>query len=186
MPTTFRVVHFSLSFLVQFYIIGDKDPIGFDGGDVNLYAYVRNNPIMGVDPSGRAAFWYHFADGYRAGIGMGMGIWDSLKLGKAAMMPDANALKNTPWAHATTNSREVSSQEAINEALTHASDAWNSGTEGQGLAIHIWRDVASHNGSYFPDHASLSDYAIHIIQHDLLSGGSFQNVIGSRINNPKP
>lgn len=21
-----------------------KDPIGFDGGDVNLYAYVKNNP----------------------------------------------------------------------------------------------------------------------------------------------
>lgn len=29
-----------------------EDPVGFQGGDVNLYAYVRNNPINGVDPSG--------------------------------------------------------------------------------------------------------------------------------------
>ncbi len=29
-----------------------KDPIGFDGRDWNLYRYVANNPIHGVDPSG--------------------------------------------------------------------------------------------------------------------------------------
>lgn len=29
-----------------------EDPIGFEGGDVNLSAYVRNNPMMGIDPFG--------------------------------------------------------------------------------------------------------------------------------------
>ncbi len=29
-----------------------KDPIGFNSGDYNLYRYVRNNPVDGVDPSG--------------------------------------------------------------------------------------------------------------------------------------
>jgi RHS repeat-associated protein len=29
-----------------------EDPTGFDGGDVNLYAYVGNNPVMLVDPMG--------------------------------------------------------------------------------------------------------------------------------------
>lgn len=32
-----------------------EDPIGFLGGDVNLYAYVRNNPVNLVDPSGELA-----------------------------------------------------------------------------------------------------------------------------------
>lgn len=29
-----------------------KDPIGFEGGDVNLYAYVQNNPVNDKDPFG--------------------------------------------------------------------------------------------------------------------------------------
>ena len=29
-----------------------KDPIGFNGGDVNLYRYVSNNPVNWRDPSG--------------------------------------------------------------------------------------------------------------------------------------
>ncbi len=29
-----------------------EDPLGFGGGDVNLYAYVRNNPVMFIDPWG--------------------------------------------------------------------------------------------------------------------------------------
>ncbi|MDB4264804.1 hypothetical protein N9893_01935 [bacterium] len=33
-----------------------KDPIGFAGGDTDLYGYVLNDPINFVDPDGRAAF----------------------------------------------------------------------------------------------------------------------------------
>jgi RHS repeat-associated protein len=29
-----------------------RDPLGFGGGDLNLYAYVRGNPVTGIDPLG--------------------------------------------------------------------------------------------------------------------------------------
>lgn len=32
-----------------------KDPIGFGGGDANLYAYVFNDPVNNIDPSGLSA-----------------------------------------------------------------------------------------------------------------------------------
>jgi len=32
-----------------------EDPLGFGGGDVNLLAYVRNNPVNAIDPLGLAA-----------------------------------------------------------------------------------------------------------------------------------
>lgn len=34
-----------------------KDPILFDGGDVNLYGYVLGDPVNGVDPEGQAALF---------------------------------------------------------------------------------------------------------------------------------
>ncbi len=39
-----------------------KDPIGFDGGDTDLYGYVLNDPVNLIDPSG--LFWREFGKGF--------------------------------------------------------------------------------------------------------------------------
>jgi uncharacterized protein RhaS with RHS repeats len=49
-----------------------EDPVGFRGGDINLYAYVRNAPLrlldpLGLDPAGAHdrcsyGFWQHFGE----------------------------------------------------------------------------------------------------------------------------
>jgi len=51
-----------------------KDPIGFAGGDSNLYGYVGHDPVNGIDPSGLWTFGITFNLGFGGGIGGTMGL----------------------------------------------------------------------------------------------------------------
>ena len=47
-----------------------KDPIGFDGGDRNLYAYVGNDPVNFIDPDGQLGWLATMAIGAAFGAGL--------------------------------------------------------------------------------------------------------------------
>ncbi len=47
-----------------------KDPIGFGGGDTDLYGYAFNDPVNCTDPSG-LSFWGSFAGGVVTGLATG-------------------------------------------------------------------------------------------------------------------
>ena len=57
-----------------------KDPIGFDGGDVDLYGYVLNDPVNLVDPTG--LYWLKDLSDFSAGLG------DALLLGTGQYLRD--------------------------------------------------------------------------------------------------
>jgi RHS repeat-associated protein len=52
-----------------------EDPLGFDGGDLNLYAYVGNNPVMGVDPLGLRTWSLGISSSAGLGVGGGGGTF---------------------------------------------------------------------------------------------------------------
>jgi uncharacterized protein RhaS with RHS repeats len=68
-----------------------KDPIGFGGGDSNLYGYVLQDPVNFVDPTGE--YWIYIIYG---------GKWVYKWLGKAPKPKQPKKLPKTPkkgtWA----------------------------------------------------------------------------------------
>jgi len=67
-----------------------EDPIGFAGGDANLYAYVRNSPLGLVDPLGLSYIDVNFTIGYWGGVTFGAmadGCATYPYLGLGAMTP---------------------------------------------------------------------------------------------------
>jgi RHS repeat-associated protein len=65
-----------------------EDPIGFRGGDVNVYAYVHNRPLFATDPLGLWAPWFHRQMTRRAAKDCGMSDADADALADATRAQD--------------------------------------------------------------------------------------------------
>ncbi len=123
-----------------------EDPIGFEGGDVNLYAYVGNNPLNLVDPIGEKVFPYHFGVTFVAGIKSGLGAVNSLKLAWDVMREDRNFSDRRAEAaniHAMRGELSPGQYQTREEAMAGTDRIIQRGTLSQ--AIHTAQDRPGHN-----------------------------------------
>ncbi len=111
------------------------DPIGFAGGDVNLYGYVGNGPLGAVDPFGlEASYWNEIADSAD----------DSIEYARQFYQPDPHAINtNTAvnfvsyMAHGTVDLLRVGN--GIAEAY-YCEETW------EGRAAYVLMDIARASG----------------------------------------
>lgn len=87
-----------------------KDPILFDGGDTDLYGYVINDPINGIDTTGEIVFVAALpfaADALVSAVGVTAGIIAGSSLGQAisdsifsakGLPPGSLPIDQTPWS----------------------------------------------------------------------------------------
>jgi len=142
-----------------------KDPIGFLGGDVNLYRYVRNNPVNYRDPDG--LFWapWHGGITFVAGLVEGRGMAESYAMAKESWHRDDNTqgpMSKDTNVHAMAGwdpelARMQKPHEAIREAMQIAADESACGRHGS--AMHTLQDLSAfwHAGQKFTTLNPLED-----------------------------
>ncbi len=135
-----------------------KDPIGFSGGDVDLYAYASNSPTNFIDPSGKSNPIVHLLETYDAGRAAGLGIGDSLNLAVQATLVDvgtqATNASNTN-IHAMAGQLPDGSYQTPEQAFNGAAAVVDSNGASPGhidpFAIHTIEDSYSGSHNYQPD-----------------------------------
>jgi RHS repeat-associated protein len=137
-----------------------EDPIGFEGGDLNLYAYVGNNPIIFIDPNGLKMSDIPGAI-FKAFSGAGNALVDIAQNGPTeakALMAFAAATEIVPLAYAAAISAPVTAMApSLGSAIARGMVA-----AGSPIAQQSIQATADFVSSYFvpgPPSPSVAGYA---------------------------
>jgi uncharacterized protein RhaS with RHS repeats len=155
-----------------------KDPIGFAGGDTDLYGYVTNNPVKFIDPSGQFIFYWHFRITFVAARDSGRNVFQSAKLAWDVMREDRSALSHDPnltMIHAMggrlPGGGYQTPAEAISSTISYINTEISPGT------IHAAQDLPIHAGESME---GFSFFSMHTLR-DITGGGkleqAYQNTI---------
>jgi hypothetical protein len=148
---------------------------------VNLYAYVGNNPVMGVDPEGKLAFFWHFGITFVAALNSNNSQYNSLgsalKLAWNVMMEDRSTNSHNPMLtkiHAMGGDLGGIYQ-TPSEAIVKAVEYINSGvTPG---TLHSGQDLPIHNGESMETYRFFSMHTVRDITGGGTIGQAYQNTL---------
>ena len=138
-----------------------EDPLGFSGGDVNLYAYTGNSPTNFVDPSGKSNSLIHLAETYLGAQDAGLGFRDSVSLATLAVVSDffdgsQHLDAGDTNIHAMAGQFDNGQYQNSDQAYQGTADAVNTfagvgDVYGDALAVHAIADSYSGSHNYKPD-----------------------------------
>jgi RHS repeat-associated protein len=166
-----------------------EDPIGFAGGDVNLYTYTANSPGNFTDPSGRSNSLIHFPETYLGARCAGLGVGRSLNLAGLAVWVDFFSWNYSQQLDAgDTNIHAMAGQldggryQLPEEAYQGTIDAVNTFGDvgdkyGDALAVHTIADSYSSSHSYRPDRSTLTGLYLSHFFPDLAYHGEASDAI---------
>jgi len=159
-----------------------EDPTGFGGGDVNIMAYVGNNPVNLVDPNGMLAFYWHFGITYVAARDNGYGVWNSLKLAWNVMREDRNSLDSSASASNTHAMRGIDPitgrYQSPESARMGTASIIN---RGGSAALHAAQDMPVHNFESMEKFGWNWSTAKHVLR-DIFGGGTIGQAYQDTLN----
>ena len=148
-----------------------RDPIGLNGGDGDVYAYVFNDPVQLLDPIGLLAANHHFTTSYSAGVKSGMSILGAMAFAKNVVMVDKGTQSSSPKD--TQHHVMVGDGQTVSEAAQMASDLIHNVNGEFSLAerAHALQDKAApwHEGHGWNENTSILEKSKHLMK-DLFPG----------------